>query len=125
LESLLKWVAVISVLYIDSDPVLLDSGRRFFEREMGIRTDIAHTTTEALERLKNSSFDAIISDHMLPDIDCIHLLKIIREKFPRLPVIIFGKDQEEIFSEALSHGADDCIKKSGDPKSQFGELSIR
>jgi len=123
LESLLKWVAVISVLYIDSDPVLLDSGRRFFEREMGIRTDIAHTTTEALERLKNSSFDAIISDHMLPDIDCIHLLKIIREKFPRLPVIIFGKDQEEIFSEALSHGADDCIKKSGDPKSQFGELS--
>ena len=123
MESLLKWVAVISVLYIDSDPVLLDSGRRFFEREMGIRTDIAHTTTEALERLKSSSFDAIISDHMMPDIDSIHLLKIVREKFPRLPVIIFGKDQEEIFSEALSHGADDCIKKRGDPKSQFGELS--
>jgi PAS domain S-box-containing protein len=124
LESLLKWVAVISVLYIDSDPVLLDMGRRFFEREMAFRTDIAHTTSEAIERLKNSSFDAIISDHMMPDIDCIHLLKIIREKFPRLPVIIFsGKDQEEIFSNVLSHGADDYIKKSGDPKSQFGELS--
>jgi len=125
LENLLKWVAVISVLYIDSDPVLLDSGRRFFEREMGIRTDIAHTTTEALERLKSSSFDAIISDHMMPDIDSIHLLKIVREKFPRLPVIIFGKDQEEICSEALSHGADDCIKKRGDPKSQFGEVSYK
>jgi PAS domain S-box-containing protein len=124
LESLLKWVAVISVLYIDSDPVLLDSGKRFLERETGIRVDIAHTTTEALERLKNGSFDAIISDHMLPDIDSIHLLHSVREKFPKLPFIIFsGQDREEIFIETLTHGADDYIRKGGDPKSQLGELS--
>ena len=124
MDSLLKWVAVISVLYIDSDPVLLDSGRRFFEREMAIRVEIAYTTAEALERLKSSPFDAIISDHVMPDIDSIHLQKIVRENFPRLPVIIFsGKDREEIFIEALGHGAEDYIKKGRDPKSQFGELS--
>jgi len=115
---------VISVLYIESDPVLLDSGKRFLEREMAIRVDSAHTTTEAMERLKNGSFDAIISDHMMPDIDSIHLLKMVREKFPKLPFIIFTRiDREEIFIEALNHGADDYIKKGGDPTSQFSELS--
>ncbi len=124
MDSLLKWVAVISVLYIDSDPVLLESGKRFLERETDIRVDCAHTALEALERLKTGSFDAIISDHVMPDIDSIHLLRIVREKFPKLPFIIFtGKAREEIFIEALNHGADDYIKKGGDPKSQFAELS--
>ncbi len=124
MDSLLKWVAVISVLYIDSDPVLLESGKRFLERETDIRVDCAHTALEALERLKTGSFDAIISDHVIPDIDSIHLLRIIREKFPKIPFIIFTDTaREEIVIEALNHGADDYIKKGGDPKSQFAELS--
>jgi PAS domain S-box-containing protein len=126
LEILLKWVAVISVLYIDSDPVLLESGKRFLERETTIRVDIAHTAMEGLERLKTVSFDAIISDHVKPEIDCIHLLKIVREKNQKLPFIIFtGKDGDEIFPDALNHGADDFIKKGKDPKSQFAELSYK
>jgi PAS domain S-box-containing protein len=115
---------VKSVLYIDSDPVLLDSGKRFLESETAMRVDIAQTTLEAQERLKNGSYDAIISDHTMPDIDSIQLLNTVREKFPKLPFIIFtGKDGEEIFIESISHGADDYIKKGEDPKSQFTELS--
>jgi len=115
---------VISVLYIDSDPVLLDLGKRFLEREADIRLDIAHTAKEAIQRLKTGSFDAIVTDHVMPEIDGIYLLKIVREKFPKLPFIIFtGKGREEIFTEALNNGADDYIQKGGDPKSQFAELS--
>ncbi len=115
---------MISVLYVDSDPVLSDLVRHFFEHETAIRVESAHTVKEALERLKTSPFDAIISDHRIPDIDSLHLLKIVREKFPRLPFIIFTRvDREEIFIEALNHGADDYINKGEDPKSRFGELS--
>ena len=115
---------MISVLYIDSDPVLLESGKRFLERETDIRVDSARTAKEALERLKTGSFDAIVADHEMPEIDSIHLLKIVREKFPKLPFIIFsGNSRDEIFIEALNNGADDYIKKGGDPKSQFAELS--
>ena len=114
---------MISVLYIDSDPVLLESGKRFLERETDIRVDSARTAKEALERLKTGSFDAIVADHEMPEIDSIHLLKIVREKFPKLPFIIFsGNSRDEIFIEALNNGADDYIKKGGDPKSQFVEL---
>jgi PAS domain S-box-containing protein len=115
---------VISILYVDSDPVLSDLVRHFFEHETAIRVDSAHTVKEALERLKTSPFDAIISDHRLPDLDSLQLLKIVREKFPRLPFIIFTRaGREEVFIEALNHGADDYINKGEDPKSRFGELS--
>ena len=117
---------MISVLYIDSDPVLPDSDKRFLERDTDIQADIAHSTMEALQKLEIHSFDAIVTDHKLPEIDSIRLLKIIREKSPRLPFIIFTeKDREEIFIEALNHGADDFVRKDGDPQSRFIELSFK
>ena len=115
---------MISVLFIDSDPVLLDTGKRFLEREADIRIDIARTAKEALQRLKTGSFDAIVADYEMLEIDSFNLLKIVREKFPKLPFIIFsGNGRDEIFIEAINAGADDYIKKGGDPKSQFAELS--
>ena len=117
---------MISVLYVDRDQVLADSVRGFLERETTIRADSAHTAVEALERLNNGSFDAVVSDHTIPDIDSILLLKKVREKFPKLPFIIFtGNDEEEIFHEALNQGADDFIRKGKDPKSRLGELSYK
>ena len=117
---------MISVLYIDSDPVLPDSDKRFLERDTDIQADIAHSTMEALQKLEIHSFDAIVTDHKLPEIDSIRLLKIIREKSPRLPFIIFTeKDREEIFIEALKYGADDFVKKDGDSQTRFIELAYK
>ena len=115
---------MISILYIDNDPVLLDMAKQFLERDTNSRVDIARNVTEALQLLKNGSVDAIISDHKMPEIDGIYILKIVHEKYPGLPVIVFSdKDRDEIFSEYLNYGADDYVRKDGDPKSQFAELS--
>lgn len=115
---------MIVVLYVDNNPVLLDSGKRFLEREKDIRVDTALSAGEALERINTVSFDAIIADYDLPEIDGIRLLRIVREKSPRLPFIIFtGTSREEIVIEALNNGADYYIKKGNDPESRFAELS--
>ena len=117
---------MISVLYIDSDLALLDSGKRFLERDTDIQVDTAHSVMEALQKLKNHSFDVIVTDHGLPEIDSIHLLKLVREKSPRLTFIIFtGKGREEILIEALRYGVDDFIRKDGDTQSLFAELSYK
>jgi len=114
------------ILYVDNNPVLLDSGKRFLEREKDIRVDTALSAGEALERITTVSFDAIIADYDLPEIDGIQLLRIVREKSPRLPFIIFtGTSREEIVIEALNNGADYYIKKGNDPESRFTELSHR
>jgi PAS domain S-box-containing protein len=115
---------VISILYIDNDPVLLDAGKRFLERDTNSRVDCARTAGEALQLLKNGSVDAIISDHHIPELDCRDILNIVHEKYPGLPVIIFSdKGRDEIFPGTLSYSADDYIKKDGDPKSQFADVS--
>jgi DNA-binding response OmpR family regulator len=115
---------VIVILYVDNNPVLLDSGKRFLEREKDIQVDTAVTAGEALERMKKVSYDAIISDYDLPETDGIRFLRIVREKSPRLPFIIFtGTSREQIVIEALNNGADYYIKKGDDPESQFAELS--
>ena len=62
----------------------------------------------------------------MPEIDGIAFLKIIREKYPRLPFIIFtGKGREEIVIESLNNGADYYVRKGGDPKAQFAELTSK
>jgi len=119
-----EWVAVISVLYIDDDQVLLDIGKQVMERDTNIKVNTVLSAREALQLLETDVFDAIISEYEMPGIDGIQLLKSVREKFPKIPFIIFtGKNREEIFIESINNGADYYVNKGGDPKSQFAELS--
>ncbi|MDD1699876.1 MAG: PAS domain S-box protein [Methanoregula sp.] len=124
--SLVKLVAVISVLYIDDDQVFLDFGRQYMEQDTNIKVNTVLSAREALQLLKTDVFDAIISEYEMPDIDGIQLLKTVREKFSKIPFIIFSdKNREEIFIEAINNGADYYVKKGGDPKTQFAELSFK
>jgi PAS domain S-box-containing protein len=116
----------ITVLYVDDEPVMLDTLRLFLERDPEFRVVPALSAKAALELLKTTSCDAIISDYEMPEIDGIQFLKIVREKFPRLPFIIFtGKGREEIVIESLNNGADYYVRKGGDPRAQFAELSSK
>jgi PAS domain S-box-containing protein len=115
---------VISVLYIDNDQILLEAGKRYMEREDDIRVDTALSFSEALQLLKTTAFDAVIADYRMKEIDGIQLLKILREKFPKIPRIIFTYgDMKQNFNQVIQNGADYYIRKNGDPKSQFAELS--
>ncbi len=117
-------VFMISVLYIDKDQILLDSGKRFLESDGDIRVDTAQSLPEALPYLKTSSFDAIIADHRTRETDGIEFLRIIREKFHQPSSIIFtGRNNNDTFDDALSYGADYCVTMTGDPKSRFAELA--
>ncbi|MEJ2209310.1 MAG: response regulator [Anaerolineae bacterium] len=48
----------------------------------------AGTTLDALDRLKESSFDLAIVDLMLPDVDGLQLAEAIRMLDPQTPVIL-------------------------------------
>jgi PAS domain S-box-containing protein len=115
---------VISVLYIDNDQILLEAGKRFMERDEDIRVDTTPSFNEALQLLKSNTFDAVIADYQMKEIDGIQMLKILHEKFPKIPSIIFTyEDKKNNFNQAVENGADYFINKNRDPKSQFAELS--
>ena len=115
---------MISALYIDDEPALLDLGKIFLERAGDIQIDTALSAPEALVKIRSTQYDVIISDYQMPVMDGIALLKIIRSEYPDLPFIIFtGKGREDVVIEALNSGADHYIQKGGAPKAQFAELN--
>ena len=114
---------MISVLYIDDEPALLDVSRLFLQRSGDLIVDVTTSAASALEMIKKKSFDAIVSDYQMPEMDGIVLLKEIRSRNTELPFILFtGKGREEVVIEAINNGVDFYVQKGGDPTAQFIEL---
>jgi len=114
---------MISVLYVDDEPVLLDICRLFLQRSGDIQVTTSTSALEGLSLLTSGAFDAIISDYQMPGMDGIEFLKAVRRDNKTIPFIIFtGRGREEIVIEALKEGADLYLQKGGDPHSQFAEL---
>ena len=115
---------MFSILYVDDEPMLLELARLFLEKSGDFRVDTVTSATEALDILAKTSYDCIISDYQMPEMDGIVFLKTFRSKGNVAPFIIFtGKGREEVVIEALNNGADFYLQKGGDPKSQFVELA--
>ena len=115
---------MITVLFVDDEPALLDVSRLYLEKTGDIKVDTCFTVEQAIESLKERSYDVIVSDYEMPGIDGIEFLKLLRNLGDRTPFIIFtGRGREHVVIEALNSGADFYLQKGGDPKSQFAELS--
>lgn len=115
--------STISVLLVDDEPAFIEAERIFFDRTGNFTCDIAYTAIEALAKLERQTYDVIISDYDMPEMDGIVFLKAVKKRFPDIPFIIFtGRGREEVVIEALNNGAEYYLQKGGDAKSQFTEL---
>ena len=115
---------MFSVLYVDDEPMLLDLAKLFLEKTGDFRIDTLTSAKAALDTLKRTQYDCIISDYQMPEMDGIVFLKTVRSQANDIPFIIFtGKGREEVVIEALNSGADFYLQKGGDPKAQFVELA--
>lgn len=77
---------------------------------------------EALEACKDESFDIAVLDIMLEKMDGVTLLKILREVYPHMAIIMLTAKSEDIDKiNAFESGADDYLSKPFNPK----ELILR
>ncbi|MFA4862010.1 response regulator [Methanoregula sp.] len=115
---------MISVLYVDDDPALRDIGKLFLEMIGNFSVETCNSGPEALERLEQVSYHAVLSDYDMPEMNGIQFLKEVRSRYPTLPFVIFtGRGREDVVVDALNNGVDFYLQKGGEPKSQFAELS--
>ena len=76
--------------------------------------DIA-SATEALSLIATESYDAVIMDFMMPEMDGIEALKAIKEKRPEMQIILLtGHATVEKGIEAMKAGAMDFVEKPAD-----------
>jgi PAS domain S-box-containing protein len=115
---------LISVLYVDDEQGLLDLARVFLEESGEFTVGTSTSALEALALPSFQSYDAIVSDYQMPEMDGIAFLKAVRERFGDIPFILFtGRGREEVVIDAINNGADFYLQKGGEPVAQFAELA--
>lgn len=115
---------MIQVLFVDDEEGIRELTRIFLERTGEMRVDTGSSAAGALEQLVRKSYDIVVSDYLMPDMDGITFMREIRSRYPRMPIIIFtGKGREEVVIEAFLHGADFYVQKGGAQDVQFADLA--
>ena len=98
------------VLVVD-DEKLIVKGLKFSLEQDGMEVDVAYDGGEALEKIKNNTYDMVLLDIMLPVMDGMQVCQQVRE-FSNVPIIMLtakGDDMDKILG--LEYGADDYITK--------------
>lgn len=74
--------------------------------------DCVYNGTDALEYALSGHYDGIILDIMMPELDGLQVLKALRDKGSRVPVMLLtAKGELEDRVEGLDMGADDYLPK--------------
>lgn len=103
-----------SVLLVDDEPEFLEiMAARMRARDMEVTT--LTSAAEALALIATKTFDAVIMDFMMPEMDGIQALKAIKEKRPEMQIILLtGHATLEKGVEAMKAGAMDVVEKPAD-----------
>ena len=98
------------VLVVD-DEKLIVKGIRFSLEQDGMEVDCAYDGEEAYNMAKETAYDMILLDVMLPKMNGFEVCQAIRE-FSDMPIVMLtakGDDMDKILG--LEYGADDYITK--------------
>ena len=110
-----------TVLIVDDDSTIRDN-MDFILRKAGMRTLLAASGEEALERLRRTSADMMLLDVQMPGMGGIEALRVVRDRHPDVAVIMCSVLKEvPVTVEAMQAGALDFITKDFSP----AELTAR
>lgn len=102
------------VLLVDDEKEFVDAlADRMRLRDMNVET--SSSAKDALKKVEEETFDAIVLDLRMPEMDGIEFLKAVRKRHPDLQVIMltgYGKVKDSV--EAMKLGAMDFLEKPAD-----------
>ena len=103
------------ILIIDDDTELCELLQEYLASEK-FATSTAHGGETGLEMVRNGSFDLVILDIMLPEMNGLEVLKNIRS-FSKIPVIMLTAKGDEVDRIlGLELGSDDYLPKPFSPR---------
>ncbi|MDH4148235.1 MAG: response regulator transcription factor [Acidimicrobiia bacterium] len=110
------------LLVVDDEIHLADAVAKGLRRE-GYAVDVAYGGTDALDRLAYTSYDLIVLDLTMPDVDGLEVCRQVRERCgtETRVLMLTARDAIEDRVAGLDHGADDYLVKPF----AFPELTAR
>ncbi len=112
------------VLLVEDD-VQLAPAVQMALREQGFSVNIVTTGQQALAVALSGDCDALVLDLGLPDMDGLDVLRTIRQKQPRLPVLVLtARDGVDDRIRGLDRGADDYLVKPFAMAELFARLRV-
>jgi two-component system sensor histidine kinase/response regulator len=112
-----------SILLVDDDELVVESFDRVFQQN-GSRYNVDRTTDsrEALSLLEHKTYDLVITDLVMPEVDGIQVLQKVKSVSPETEVILItAYSSTNSALDALHFGAFDYIPKPFNPS----ELKLR
>lgn len=101
-----------TILVVDDSAVDRLVARRLLEKQGGWRVAQAGDGAEALEAIAASAPALVLTDLQMPRVDGLALVERVRERFPRVPVVLMtGHGSEEVAIAALRAGAASYVPK--------------
>ncbi len=111
------------ILIAEDEEILLNVLKDRFETE-GWNVSIAKDGEETIETIKNSKFDLILLDLLMPKKDGFEVLREIKSnpELKNLPIIVLSNlGGDDDIKKALALGADDYFVKTQHPMSEIVE----
>jgi len=104
------------ILIIDDEPRMCQSLKELLSSQ-NYELNTANSAKEVIEFLNNNSFDLILLDLCLPDMNGYHVMDHISQQgIETLVIVLTGYASEESAIEALRRGAYDYLKKPFEPE---------
>lgn len=109
-----------SILIVDDHQIIRDGIRFYFEDDPDFMIKHeAENGTQALEFLKDNTYDVVLTDINMPEMDGLELMKNIRESYPDQKVLVLSMYNEAAYiNKMIAMGANGYILK----KSNKSEL---
>jgi len=113
-----------NVLVVDDEKTVCNSCKKILTRE-GYNVDVALSGEEALDKVKENRFDAVIADWKMPKIDGIEVARRIKKGNPDIAVImITGYPSVESSINAMRSGVSDYVPKPFTPE-ELSDAMVR
>lgn len=112
------------ILLVEDD-MDLAQGLQLALREQGFTVNHVSLGQQALASIRSQDCDAVVLDLGLPDIDGLDVLKITRQKYSKLPVLVLtARDGVDDRIRGLDLGADDYLVKPFAMSELFARLRV-
>ena len=93
------------LLLVDDEPLVLEMFQSFLSQE-GYWVTVASDAKDAIHALENSSFDVLVCDVLLRDLDGFDIMAIARKRLPSIGVVLItGAPSEDGAERAIAEGA--------------------